>query len=354
VRLACVVGARPNFVKLAALLAECAHRPGIEARTVHTGQHYDRAVSGAFFEELELPPPDLHLGVGAAPPLAQLGRMLEALGPALAELRPDCVIVVGDVTSTLAGALAASRLGLPLAHVEAGLRSFDPAMPEEINRRLTDALSDRLFASEESAVQNLLREGVASTRIALVGNVMIDTLLRFQPRAARSGILDRLGLEAGGYAVLTLHRPSTVDDPERLTSLLGAIAGACRTLPVVFPVHPRTRGRLPASAAGIRTIDPLGYLDFLRLESQARVVLTDSGGVQEETTVLGVPCLTLRDRTERPVTVTRGTNRVIGIDPATVASACAEALSAPRPSPARPPLWDGRAAARILDHLERG
>jgi UDP-N-acetylglucosamine 2-epimerase (non-hydrolysing) len=354
VRLAFVVGARPNFVKLAALLAECSRRPGIGARIVHTGQHYDRAVSGVFFEELELPPPDLHLGIGAAPPLAQLGRMIEALGPALVELEPDWVVVVGDVTSTLAGAVAASRLGLPLAHVEAGLRSFDPSMPEEVNRRLTDALAHWLFASEESAVQNLLREGVPSPRIALVGNVMIDTLLRLQAQAARSGILDRLGLDAAGYAVLTLHRPSTVDEPERLAALLRAVASVSRSLPVVFPAHPRTLGRVPASAADIRIIDPLGYLDFLRLQSQARFVLTDSGGVQEETTVLGVPCLTLRDRTERPVTVTHGTNRVIGTDPAKIAAACQEVLTAPRPSPARPPLWDGRAAARILDQLERG
>ena len=353
-RLACVVGARPNFVKLAALLAECARRPGIEARTVHTGQHYDRAVSGALFEELELPPPDLHLGVGAAPPLAQLGRMIEALGPALVALAPDCVVVVGDVTSTLAGALAASRLGLPIAHVEAGLRSFDPTMPEEMNRRLTDALADHLFASEESAVENLLREGVPSARIALVGNVMIDTLLRFEARASRSPVLDRLELEPQAYAVLTLHRPATVDDPGRLEALLGAIATVSRRLPVVFPAHPRTRGRLHELASGVRTIEPLGYLDFLRLQSQARLVLTDSGGVQEETTVLGVACLTLRDRTERPVTVTHGTNRVIGTHPLAVAAACEEVLAAPRPSAVRPPLWDGRAAARILDLLERG
>jgi len=267
---------------------------------------------------------------------------------------PLAVVVQGDTNATLAGALAASRLGLPLAHVEAGLRSFDPTMPEEVNRRLTDALADRLFASEESAVQNLLREGVPGARIALVGNVMIDTLLRFQAQAAESDVLDRLGLEPQGYAVLTLHRPSTVDDPDRLQALLGAIAGVSRRLPVVFPAHPRTRGRLAGSTSGIRTIDPLGYLDFLRLQSQARLVLTDSGGVQEETTVLGVPCLTLRDRTERPVTVTHGTNRVIGTDPAAVAHACEEVLAAPRPAPLRPPLWDGGAAVRVLDQLERG
>jgi UDP-N-acetylglucosamine 2-epimerase (non-hydrolysing) len=352
-KIASVVGARPNFVKLAALRAALGRRPGVRLVTVHTGQHRDPALSEAFFADLDLDQPEVRLEIAPAAPLARLAAMLAALEPALRAQEPDLVMVMGDVDSTLAGALAASRLGIRLAHVEAGLRSFDPTMPEEVNRRLTDALADDLFVSEESGVRNLAREGVPAERVHLVGNVMIDTLLRFRDRSARSSVLERLGLASGGYAVLTLHRPATVDRPERLGPLLRALAALAADLPIAFPVHPRTRPRLPAGCEtdGLRLLDPLGYLDFIRLISGARLVLTDSGGVQEETTMLAVPCLTLRDRTERPATVEEGTNRVVGTRPEAVLEACRETLRAGPPAPRRPGLWDGRAAERVAGVL---
>jgi len=361
VKILSVVGARPNFMKIAPLADAMRGVPGLEHVLVHTGQHYDDSLSGAFFRELGIPTPDLNLGVGSGSHAAQIAETLKRLEPVLAQARPDLVLVVGDVNATAASALAAAALRLPLAHVEAGLRSFDDSMPEEINRRVTDLLATYLFASEPSGVENLRREGVCPERIFLVGNVMIDTLLRHRRAAADSTVLADLDLlderrQPRAYAVLTLHRPGNVDDPAVLQRLLAAVAAIAPGLPMVFPVHPRTRERLqafglvpgPASAGGLRLLAPLGYLDFLRLLDQARLVLTDSGGIQEETTVLGVPCLTLRENTERPATLTHGTNQLVGLDPARIIAAGRAALAAPRPPHRCPPLWDGHAAERIV------
>ncbi len=360
-RVAAVVGARPNFVKIAPLLRAMRARPGVEPLLVHTGQHYDAALAGSFFAELELPPPDVSLEVGSGTHAHQTAEVMRRLEPALGRTRPDVVLVVGDVNSTMAAALTAVKLGIPVAHVEAGLRSFDRDMPEEINRVVTDAISEYLFASEDSAVANLVAEGRGAARIHLVGNVMIDALEAFRPRWERSGIRDRLGVALGGYGLVTLHRPANVDDAPRLAELLGALDEVAARLPLLFPVHPRTRarlaeldgeGRVPAAAGAgprkLRCIEPLGYLDFMALMAGARLVLTDSGGIQEETTALGVPCLTLRDTTERPVTITAGTNRLVGTAPDRIVEAAIRALEAPAPPRGRPPFWDGRAAERIV------
>jgi len=307
-----------------------------------------------FFDELEIPAPDVNLEVGSGSHTVQTANVMLRLEAEFLD-RPDFVVVVGDVNSTMAAALVAAKLGIRVAHIEAGLRSFDRSMPEEINRLVTDALSDYLFASEPSGVTNLLAEGVAKEKIFLTGNVMIDTLLRFRAKAARTDVLDRLGLHCGSYLVATLHRPSNVDDIGHLGDLVRMLCELSRELPVVFPVHPRTRERL--AAAGVATealmlTPPLGYLEFLHLTGEARLVLTDSGGIQEETTILNVPCLTLRENTERPVTIEQGTNRLVGTNPVHVLQAAREALDAPRREPKAPELWDGRASARILDILE--
>src|SRR3989454_7600671 len=354
-----VVGARPNFVKIAPLLREMRCQSWIVPMLVHTGQHYDQAMSTQFFRDLEIEPPEVNLGVGSASHAAQTAEVMRRLEPVLETCRRALMRVVGDVNSTLAAALTAAKLGVPVAHVEAGLRSFDRRMPEEINRLLTDAIADLLFVTEESGQENLLREGVAPQKIHCVGNVMIDALELFRPQWAQSAIFDVLGLPPGRpYAVVTLHRPSNVDDPSVLTGFMAAFEALAAHLPVIFPVHPRVRSRLHGAAGGhagrldadrgIRFLDPLGYLDFIALLSRARLVLTDSGGVQEETTALGVPCLTLRDNTERPATVTHGTNRVIGGDPDGVASEALRTLANPPAPRGRPPLWDGQAARRIV------
>jgi len=356
-RLACIVGARPNFVKMAALIAEIRRRPALAYTLIHTGQHYSPEMSQSFFDELEMPPPQVNLEVGSGSPTRQIAEILLGLEPALAQAAPEVVVVVGDVNSTLAGALAGVKLGIPVAHVEAGLRSFDRSMPEEINRILTDAVSEFLFVSEPSGERNLRAEGVPPGRIHFTGNVMIDTLLRFRAKAERSGVVERLGLEAGGYAVATLHRPSNVDRGATMAGLVRALQEVSLLIPVVFPVHPRTAAALTGAGldlARLRAIPPLGYLDFLGLMSRARLVLTDSGGIQEETTVLGVPCLTLRQNTERPVTIEQGTNRLAGADPDQIVEAARSALATPPRASRVPDLWDGRAAARVLDVLERG
>jgi len=352
----CVVGTRPNFIKLAALIQEFQSRPRFRARIVHTGQHFSPEMSHSFFADLELPAPDLNLGAGGGTQTEQTAEVMRRLEPVFLVERPDLLIVVGDVTSTLAATLVAAKMGIPIAHVEAGLRSFDRRMPEEINRIVTDALSDYLFVTEPSGLANLLAEGVPREKIHFVGNVMIDTLLRFRAKAAQSGILDSFGLQPRAYAVATLHRPSNVDEPEQLQALFGVLTKLAERLPVVFPVHPRTRARM--EAAGLCTSNvlltaPLGYLDFLRLMSEARLVLTDSGGIQEETTILGVPCLTLRENTERPVTIEKGTNHLVGTDPARILEKALRVLAdADRPASV-PELWDGKAGARIADALER-
>jgi UDP-N-acetylglucosamine 2-epimerase (non-hydrolysing) len=356
-----VVGARPNFMKIAPLMAALARR-GTAQRLVHTGQHFDERMSGVFFEELGLPRPDADLGVGSGPHGEQTGRILIALERYVAAMSPPPAIVVvpGDVNSTLAAALVAAKLRVPVAHLEAGLRSFDRDMPEEVNRVVADHVADLLLTPSADADENLRREGLAD-RAVLVGNLMIDTLRAHLPRARDLGVPRAMGLEPGRYAVVTLHRPSNVDDPAALLGILGALSRIASELPVVFPVHPRTRARLAdpalaAAAAPLRLVEPQGYLAFLALTSAARLVLTDSGGLQEESTALGVPCLTLRRNTERPITVAEGTNEVVGTDPERIVSAALRALSAPRP-PRCPALWDGRAGERaahaVLSFLER-
>ncbi len=351
----CIVGARPNFMKISPLLHEFRQRPRVRPVLIHTGQHFSPEMSQSFFADLEIPPPDINLEVGSGSHGRQTAEIMLRLEPVLESSRPRAVVVVGDVNSTVAAALVASKLLIPVAHVEAGLRSFDRTMPEEVNRVVTDALSDFLFTTEASGERNLLAEGVPREKIFFTGNVMIDTLLRFREKARASGILDRLELEPRGYAVTTLHRPSNVDDPARLACLLDVLAELSRSLPVVFPVHPRTQARIGAlpGAGRLLLTPPMPYLDFLRLMSDARMVLTDSGGIQEETTVLQVPCLTLRANTERPVTVEQGTNRLVGTDPARALAAARELLHAPPPRNAPPDLWDGCASARIADTLER-
>lgn len=366
----CVAGARPNFVKIAPIMRELTRSTAFRPRLVHTGQHYDHALSRVFFEELGIPRPDVSLEVGSGSHAHQTAEIMKRFEQVARTEQPHVVLVVGDVNSTIACALVASKLVLDapftwagrsrtrpvIAHVEAGLRSFDDDMPEEVNRRLTDALSDLLFVSEPSGLDNLRREGAAEDRIHMVGNVMIDTLMEARDRAQASGILDRLDLADGGYGLVTLHRPRNVDDPVRLGELLGALDDIARHVPLVFPVHPRTRPRLAATGASLapdrwRIIEPASYLDFLRLTMGARLVCTDSGGIQEETTILGVRCLTLRENTERPVTLTEGTNILAGTARESILAAFQKAISRPAGG-RRPPLWDGMAAARIVGVLE--
>jgi UDP-N-acetylglucosamine 2-epimerase (non-hydrolysing) len=355
-RILTVVGARPNLVKTAPVVAALRRRrPDWPHVLVHTGQHYDRMLSQVFIDELGVPAPDHSLGVGSASHAVQTGRIMELLEPVMESEAPDLVIVPGDVNSTLAATLVAAKLCIPIAHLEAGLRSFDRSMPEEVNRIVADEFAELLFVHSDEAVANLSAEGIGGDRIHFVGNTMIDTLVAMEPRFRAQRTAERLGLDAGEYLLVTLHRPALVDGPLLGSALdhLGRLAGE---LPVVFPVHPRTRDRIGAYTPppGLNLIDPIGYLDFLSLQSDAAAVLTDSGGVQEEATYLGVPCFTLRASTERPVTVRCGTNSVIGLDPARIA-AIPGLLGPPGgPSPGVPPLWDGRASERVVDVLERG
>ena len=356
-----IVGARPNLVKIAPLLRAMRAHKQIQSILVHTGQHYDQGLSGVFFEQLNIAEPDFNLGVGSGSHSVQTAEILRKIEPVLVEQRPDVVLVVGDVNSTVAAALAAAKLRIPVAHVEAGLRSFDRSMPEEVNRVVTDALADYLFVTEADAIQNLLREGRPRERIYLVGNVMIDSLHQFLPLAKQSPIVDQLGLTKNGkiapFAVLTLHRPSNVDSLEVLGGLLRAIHAVADQVIVIFPVHPRTRLKLDQlkteSHPRLRVIDPLGYLEFLSLMSCAQLVLTDSGGIQEETTGLGVPCLTLRENTERPITVAVGTNHLVGQNANVIESTAREILSGRGKQGRQPDLWDGQTANRIVEILLR-
>ena len=360
-KIMCVVGARPNFMKMAPLMA--AFRGGtdpFETTLVHTGQHYDAGMSDIFFRQLGMPAPDVQLGIGPGTQGAQTGRMMAALETVVNERRPELVVVVGDVNSTLAAALVAAKAGVPVAHVEAGLRSFDRRMPEEINRIVTDALATYLFATEEDGVANLRREGIEDDRIFLVGNVMIDTLMALLPQIRERRMAAEMGLAPGGYGVVTLHRPSNVDDEGMLERWVSVLERIGSDLPLVFPAHPRTAARLASAGldgrlagSGVKVVEPLPYVEFISLVADSRLVLTDSGGIQEETTVLGVPCLTLRDSTERPVTVRLGTNQLVGVEPEAAIAAAEGVLSGPPASHSVPPLWDGRAAERIAQILRR-
>ena len=366
----CVVGARPNFMKIAPVMrAMQAADPPLPVRLVHTGQHYDPELNSQYFQALEIPDPDINLEVGSASHAVQTAEILRRFEPVLDQERPAAVLVVGDVNSTLACALVAVKKGVTVIHVEAGLRSFDRSMPEEINRVLTDQISDLLFITEKSARENLLREGILESRIHFVGNVMIDTL-RYNLKKAvpPAQTLSQYGASEDwgkrGFAVLTLHRPSNVDDPEALRAVLGAIHEVSRQLPVAFAVHPRTRARIEQHGLGpvlkaksLLLLPPLGYLEMLGLMQAARLVLTDSGGIQEETTALGVPCVTLRENTERPITVEEGTNTVVGSSPAHIIAAVNEILRTGGKAGRVPELWDGRASERIAgvirDWLDR-
>ncbi|MCG8603738.1 UDP-N-acetylglucosamine 2-epimerase (non-hydrolyzing) [bacterium] len=353
-----VVGARPNFMKIAPLVKEM-KKHDIDVFLAHTGQHYDNTMSKLFFDDLALPQPDIYLGVGSANHGAQTGRIMIEFESVLLQEKPDIVIVVGDVNSTIACGLVAVKQGIKLAHVEAGLRSFDRSMPEEINRLLTDQIADFLFVTEKSAEKNLLREGIDKNKIHFVGNVMIDTLLSHLEKARSSRIIGDLDLRLDNYATLTLHRPTNVDSREQFLQILNALSEIQKETPIVFPVHPRSRDRLNEfgfedrlkNMPKLLVTEPLGYLDFLRLLAESRFVLTDSGGIQEETTVLGVPCLTLRSNTERPVTVAQGTNLVIGSSAERIVEESRKILSGNVKKGRRPHLWDGKAAERIVKIL---
>jgi UDP-N-acetylglucosamine 2-epimerase (non-hydrolysing) len=356
-----IVGARPNFMKVAPIYAEMKRRPNeFEPLVVHTGQHYDAAMSDSFFNDLGLPKPDVYLGVGSGSHAVQTAKIMTGFEPVVLVHKPDWVLVVGDVNSTIACALVCAKLGIKVAHVEAGLRSRDRAMPEEINRILTDSISDLLLTPSQDGDENLKAEGIPAEKIRFVGNVMIDSLLGQLEIAKRSTVREDLHVKEKEYAVVTLHRPSNVDERETFSGILEALLEISKEIPVIFPAHPRTKSKIAEFGFGeriensnVNLIEPLGYLDFLRLYSGARLVLTDSGGLQEETTVLGIPCLTLRENTERPVTIEMGTNRLVGVDKEKIKTAAAEILQKdPSNNSAKiPALWDGKTAARICDAL---
>jgi UDP-N-acetylglucosamine 2-epimerase (non-hydrolysing) len=350
-----VVGTRPNFVKTAPVIAAMRSRmPEGHHVIVHTGQHYDRLMSEVFLEELGVPAPDHMLEVGSGTHAQQTARTMERLEPVIEAERPDLLVVPGDVNSTLAAVLTAVKMDLPVAHVESGLRSFDLSMPEEVNRIVADRFSSHLFLHSEEAIGNLRAEGVGQERMHFVGNTMIDTLVALRDRIAAAGTAAKLGLSPGSYLLVTLHRPALVDGP-LLAETIAQLSHLAQDMPVVFPVHPRTRKTMDEQqiepGPGLRLIEPLGYLDFLSLLTDARAVLTDSGGIQEETTYLGVPCFTLRANTERPVTVELGTNTLLGLDPAAIAEIPATLAARPTAPSEPPPLWDGHAAERIADIL---
>jgi UDP-N-acetylglucosamine 2-epimerase (non-hydrolysing) len=368
VKIDCIVGARPNLVKIAPIMRALAARPNLAPRLIHTGQHYDVAMNSVFFEELAIPAPHINLEVGSGTNTEQTAKIMIALEPVFLSARPDLVVVVGDVNSTLAAALVAAKLLIPVAHVEAGLRSFDRTMPEEINRIVTDRLSDLLFATEAAGIDNLARENVKADRVSLVGNVMIDSLYDCLDRAvpirttfAEIGVSDAFigSVASSGFGFVTLHRPSNVDAPANLKLLIEALIDVSRRLPLVFPVHPRTKAMIAnagldqlIAASSIATAPPLSYLRAVGLMREARLVITDSGGVQEETTALGVPCLTVRENTERPATIEEGTNTLVGTDPRALIAAVDDVLLNGGKRGRIPQLWDGHAAIRIVDGIE--
>jgi UDP-N-acetylglucosamine 2-epimerase (non-hydrolysing) len=351
-RIVYVIGTRPNFVKTAPVIAALRERlPEGRHTIVHTGQHYDRTMSEVFFEELGVPAPDHMLEVGSGSHAQQTARTMERLEPVLEAERPDLVMVPGDVNSTLAAALTAVKMQIPVAHIESGLRSFDRTMPEEINRIVADEFAEFLFLHSNEAIENLRAEGIAEERMHFVGNTMIDTLVGLEDRFRAAGSAAKLGVKPGEYALVTLHRPALVDG-DLLAETVRRLAELAREMPVVFPVHPRTRKKMEAIESehpGLLLSEPLGYVDFLSLIADAGSVLTDSGGIQEETSYLGIPCFTLRDNTERPVTIRAGTNTLLGLDPAAIATIPSALSSRPTKHPEPPPLWDGHAAERIAD-----
>jgi len=354
-KIACVVGARPNFMKIGPVIEAARAHPGLDMLLVHTGQHYDAAMSQSFFDDLGLPVPDVDLGIGSDSHARQTARVMIAFEEWAEANHPGYVLVVGDVNSTLAASLVAAKLRIRLGHVEAGLRSRDRDMPEETNRLVTDAVADDLFTSCADAAPNLLQEGTDPAKIHFVGNVMIDSLIRHRERAQQSGILESLGVSEKEYTLVTLHRPSNVDDPGTFRGILEALGALSEEKPVLFPVHPRTRHRVAEFGLepvldrhpGLRLLDPLGYLDFLALQERAALVVTDSGGIQEETTFLKVPCLTVRHNTERPVTVTEGTNELVGTDEGRIVEMGRRALKGEWKEGRIPELWDGKAGERI-------
>ena len=357
-RILLVAGARPNFMKVAPVWRALEAMKRFELTLVHTGQHYDDNMSKVFFDDLRLPRPTAHLGVGSGSHAEQTARVMLAFEPALVDADPNLVIVVGDVNSTLACTLVAVKRDVAVAHVEAGLRSFDRTMPEEINRMVTDILADLLFTTSPEARDNLMREGVDEARIHFVGNVMIDSLNFYRPEAEKSGVLEAIGLEKKRYGLVTLHRPSNVDEAAVLIPLLDALAAIAQECPLVFPVHPRTRQAVARTgyqdpSGRLRLLDPIGYLDFMKLMAYSSIVLTDSGGIQEETTALGIPCLTIRDNTERPITVTMGTNRLVGTDPVRIVAEAKDVLRRGIHGARVPDLWDGKAADRIAQAVTR-
>ena len=356
-RIHLIAAARPNFMKVAPLWHALAAAPGFEPVLVHTGQHYDVNMSDSFFADLKLPPPDHHLGIGSGSHAEQTGGVMIAYETVALADRPDWIIVVGDVNSTAACALVGGKLAIPVVHLEAGLRSRDRAMPEELNRLVTDVLADVLWTPSADADENLLGEGIPQSRISRVGNIMLDSFELVRPAIEAANVAGELGLERGGYGIVTLHRPSNVDDPTQLIRLVDALIEAQRRLPLVFPVHPRTAKRLAGALldgrlarAGLRLVEPMSYVRFMSLVSAAAAAITDSGGIQEETTYLGIPCLTLRENTERPVTISEGTNRLVA--PETLLLELDRALTGPRPVRC-PELWDGKSAARCVEDLRR-
>ncbi|MFQ5329038.1 MAG: non-hydrolyzing UDP-N-acetylglucosamine 2-epimerase [Thermodesulfobacteriota bacterium] len=361
-----IVGARPNFMKIAPIVAEMnRHGDAIEHLLVHTGQHYDKAMSKSFFDDLEIPRPDIDLEVGSGSHAEQTALVMTKFEKVLLSEKPDLILVVGDVNSTLACSVTAAKLCIPVVHVEAGLRSFDRQMPEEINRIVTDALSDYLFTTERGAGANLQREGVPAEKIFFVGNVMIDTLMKHRAKAAESTIDAKLGTNGAPYALLTLHRPSNVDSRDTLVDIVSALKTISHDIPIIFPAHPRTRKQIdlfglgsefsdlnaPLPKSGIHLMGPVGYLDFLHLMENASLLLTDSGGIQEETTILGVPCITMRENTERPVTVTEGTNVLVGMEREVIVREALNCLNGKGKKGRVPELWDGRASERIVKIL---
>jgi len=356
IKIICVCGARPNFMKIAPVMRAFEQRGNFDTLLVHTGQHYDENMSRLFFNELGIPRPDVNLEVGSASHAVQTAEIMKRFEPVVLDFGPDYVLVVGDVNSTIACGLVAVKLGVKLIHVEAGLRSFDRSMPEEINRLLTDSISDLLFVTEQSGVDNLKNEGINPGRVHFIGNVMIDTLMANLEKAKKSDVLERLGLSAGGYVVVTLHRPSNVDDMDKFGEIVGAFEKIEKEIKLIFPIHPRTRDNIKNSTLEGRVkamenlllLEPMGYLDFLCLMNSAAVVMTDSGGIQEETTILGVPCMTLRANTERPVTITEGTNRLVCTKAEDIVKNYRQIMDGGRDFRAgTPKLWDGKAAERI-------